>query len=112
MRKGPKLWILHVIFCIFQITIFSLKMLPENMKDILLQKEGDPPDFFRFKYHNNHPYLESVGLECVNTSNENGYITTKTLVHWLDERPKTRLESVRLEGAYDSEGQIFCITEI
>ena len=79
-------------------------MLPNNIQEILNQKPGDPPDFYRFKYHHNHPYLESVGLECIDTTNENGYVKTSTIVHWLDDLPKLRVESVRLDGAYDSEG--------
>ena len=78
-------------------------MVPESILSIL---DSDPnvPDVYKFKFSNNHRFLERLRVEFFHTKQPNEHVVTTTRFFW-DGDDAPILDSVfRLRNAYDQEG--------
>ena len=81
-------------------------MVPDSILSIL-ENDPDIADVYRFKFPNNHAFIERMKLEFYHTEAENLHITTTTRFYWSE--PDNQTASIvddifRLYDAYDDDG--------
>lgn len=77
------------------------EMAPPEIMRLLEHHPDDPPGFFRFRQHKDHPFLKRIKIEFEN--NDNG--TESTFVYWAS-YPDIQNESFRVQNAYDEHGEV------
>ena len=79
-------------------------MVPDCIYSILEPVPGHD-DVFKYKFSNNHPFLERMRVEIFHTQQPNDHIASTTRFFWADGDGSPILEKIfRLRDAYDEEG--------
>ena len=81
-------------------------MVPDSILSIL-ENEPDTADVYRFKFHNNHAFIERLKLEFYHTARteaDNAHITTTSRFYWGGPESQIVNDIFRLYDAYDDDG--------
>ena len=71
----------------------------------ILDPEPDNPDIYRYRFVNNHPFLDRMRIEFIHTEQENTHITSSSRFFWAGGSCSILDTIYRLRGAYDREGE-------
>ena len=77
-------------------------MVPDCIISIL--EPDSVPDVYKFKFSNNHPFLEQMRVEFYHTENDNRHVSTTTRFFWNGPDAPILDKIYRLRDAYDDEG--------